>query len=154
MIASVPANAALPSPSSSAPAWTLQAKPLPYTEEINNPQPTDAPEAVIPVERINGPVLADCGGADQVWASCSYGEAIMQRLDAHHDPHSHRLLAYPNAGHGVGAIVPNEPSPSDGNVQVPNTNRTVNVNGTNPNANQTAETQLWPQVLAFLAQAR
>lgn len=53
------------------PAWG----PLPFasysdfiTHETN---PGDAPGAVIPVQRIKGPILTTCGEQDIVWASCT-----------------------------------------------------------------------------------
>jgi dienelactone hydrolase len=51
------------------PAWTWHGKPVPFTRQFNDPHPTDDPAAVIPVERIAGPVLATCAGQDYVWNS-------------------------------------------------------------------------------------
>jgi len=57
------------------------------------------------------------------------------------DPFS--SLFYPNAGHGIAALVPYEPFAS-GLPGAP-------VAGANRAANPTAVANLWPRVLAFLA---
>jgi dienelactone hydrolase len=110
VIASVPNDAAACSyPRCRTAAWMLDGKPLPYTREFDNPAPTDNPAAVIPDERIDGPVFLDCGEADQVWTSCPYARAILSRLDRHHDRWTHVLYAYPGAGHVIGDFAPYEP---------------------------------------------
>ena len=38
------------------------------------------PAAVIPDQRINGPVFLDCAEDDQAWTSCPYGQAIVNLL--------------------------------------------------------------------------
>ena len=143
VIASVPSNVALCGlPACNGPAWTLNGRPLPYTTQINDPHPSDNPLAVIPVNRIRGPILLDCGGADRVWDSCAYAQAITAELASAHDPRPHTLLNYPNGGHGVGALVPYEPSAQ------PNAE---NLNGNTPLADALARADLWPKLLAFLA---
>jgi dienelactone hydrolase len=145
VIASVPSDVAICSyPDCNGPAWTLHGRPLPYTFEFDNPRPTDDPAAVIPVERIRGPVFLDCGGADAVWVSCPYAQAIMTRLAAHHDAYQHVLQAYPDAGHGAGSLVPDEP------VAGPVTPG-ADLAGRFPDANPDAEAALWPRLLEFLA---
>jgi dienelactone hydrolase len=125
------------------PALTLHGRPLPYTTQFDNPDPAGNPAAVIPVQRIRGPVFLDCGGADMVWPSCEYARAIMSRLAAHHDAYRHVLASYPAAGHGAGYLVPYQPiwfdrsSPED--------------TGASVNANPDATAQLWPRLLQFLA---
>jgi dienelactone hydrolase len=142
VIASVPSDVATcAAPGCVLPAWTLHGRALPYTSEFDVPHPTDVPAAVIPVERIKGPVFLDCGGADKTWVSCRYAQAIMSRLTAHHDAYQHILAAYPAAGHGVGYLVPYEPagdaSPED--------------SGASADANPNATAELWPRLLLFLA---
>lgn len=152
VVASVPSDVVLcglPARSASAarptcdgPAWTLGGRPLPYTEQFDNPHPTDNPASVIPVGQIHGPILLDCGGADLVWDSCQYADAIMAELATAHDPRPHTLHAYPHAGHGVGALVPFEPSAESADQQI---------NGSTPLANPVARADLWPKLLAFLS---
>jgi dienelactone hydrolase len=134
-IATVPANVALCSyPGCGGPAWTLGGQPLPYTRQVDQPHPTDDPAAVIPVEQIAGPIFLDCAGRDEVWPSCPYSNAIIQRLDAHHDQYRHVLLRFPSAGHLIGTTIPYDP----------------NVVDTLPE-NEQARERIWPQLLSFLA---
>jgi dienelactone hydrolase len=113
------------------PAWTFRGRAIPYNDAAN-PFATDA----IPDERIHGPVLLDCGGQDAVWPSCLMAHAIVARLRAHHFGHTVTLLEYADAGHGVGFVLPNDPSyePTGGTVD----------------ADQRARAAVWPRLLAFL----
>jgi dienelactone hydrolase len=141
VIASVPSNVAICSyPGCTGPAWTRHGQPLPYTREFDNPNPADDPAAVIPDQRIEGPVLLDCGEADQTWISCPYARAILSLLDAHHDHWAHVLYAYPGAGHPVGTFVPYEPYSSVGVAGDPGYA-----------TDQQAVALLWPHLLSFLA---
>jgi dienelactone hydrolase len=145
VIASVPSDVAICSyPDCNGPAWTLHGRPLPYTFQFDNPHPADDSAAVIPVERIHGPVFLDCGGADAVWVSCPYARAIMTRLAAHHDPYQHVLEAYPAAGHGVGSLVPYQPIEGTATLG-------ADLSGRSPGANPDADAKLWPRLLEFLA---
>ena len=141
VIASVPSNVAICSyPGCTGPAWTLHGRALPYTREFDNPAPTDNPAAVIPDQRIRGPVFLDCGTADQTWTSCRYARAILSLLTAHHDRWAHVLYIYPGAGHWVGSLVPYEPySPA-----------ATELDPSYP-ADQRALPLLWQHVLRFLA---
>jgi dienelactone hydrolase len=130
-----------PCPHCDYPAWTLHGRPLPYTRQFDAPAPAGA-AAVIPVERIDGPVFLVCGGADRSWASCGYAKAIMSLLASHHDHYPRQLAAYPAAGHAVGYLVPylpgaGIPSPGDG--------------GATADANPAATAAVWPRLLRFLA---
>jgi hypothetical protein len=106
--------------------------------------PQGPPEAVIPVEKIRGPVLLISGKADTLWPSTPMAEAIMARLDAKHFGYAHRHLAYDNAGHAVFG----PPLPSDS----PNLPRLAGLGGT-PEGNQAARVDDWPKALAFLDEA-
>ncbi|HVA59228.1 MAG TPA: acyl-CoA thioester hydrolase/BAAT C-terminal domain-containing protein [Mycobacteriales bacterium] len=106
----------------------------------------DAVGAQIPVERILGPVLAICGGQDELWPSCSYSEQITARLDEHHDPFRHRQLSYPDAGHGVDILLPNLPT---GGTETSSPLGTLYLGGS-PVANALARQDAWPQLLSFL----
>jgi dienelactone hydrolase len=126
VIASVPDNVAIGQ------SWTLHGQPL---------------TGVIPVERIKGPVLLDCGGADHVWPSCPNAHAIMRRLAVHHDPYQHVLYSYPAAGHGVGTLVPYEPVADTTALQQYTQQK---VAGASASANPDAQAELWPRLLQFL----
>lgn len=141
VVASVPSNVALCSyPACSGPAWTFHGKAVPYTSEVGQTRPTDNPAAVIPDQRIQGPVFLACGEADQTWISCPYARAILHLLNAHHDRWTHVLYAYPGAGHAVGGLIPYEPD-------------SAAVAASDPAyaADQKARALLWPHVLSFLA---
>lgn len=110
VIASVPSDASICSyPGCRNAAWTLGGRALPYTADLDNPAPIDTPAAVIPDQKIDGPVFLDCGEADRTWPSCPYARAILSRLDRYHDRWTHVLYAYPGAGHSIGSFVPYEP---------------------------------------------
>jgi uncharacterized protein len=105
-------------------SWSEQGKPVPHLPHV----PFDAskggtmadnyavslkalpqhPEAVIPVERIAGPVFLVCAGEDRVWPSCPMARQIQERLHAHGRLDS-TLLAYQDAGHAAfGPPVPSD----------------------------------------------
>jgi len=148
VIASVPSNVSLCSPSCDGPAWTLNGQPVPFTRQFNNPAPTDLPGAVIPVEKIRGPILLVCGGSDLVWHSCAYAKAIRDRLAANHVSRPHPLLAYPSAGHGVGILVRYEPGVGNASSMA---GSGFGLAGATVGANSAALAKVWPRVLAFLA---
>lgn len=140
VVASVPSNVALCSfPGCDGPAWTLNGKPVPYTRQPNNPTPSDDPAAVIPVERIHGPVFLDCAGLDGAWISCPYSDAIMSRLAAFHHPYHDVLFRYPRASHFVGSLLPYQP------LAPRSIFRLVNFD-----TDERAREALWPHLLAFL----
>jgi dienelactone hydrolase len=107
VIAGVPSSVVNPGwPDTSKPAWTLRGRPLPAVSrsEFGQPNPPGKPQAVIPVERIRGPVLLTCGELDAVWPSCRYSDAITARLRAHRFAHPVTALGYRDAGHLVGGL--------------------------------------------------
>ena len=127
----VPTNAVHCSfPDCIGPDWNMNGGLLPYTRQFDRVDPTDEPDAVIPVERIGGPVLLVCGQADSEWTSCPYAQAIEQRLVAHAFPNRHVVLSYPDAGHGVGRLAPYQQDSARGDTL--------------------GEVQAWPQLLSLL----
>lgn len=141
VVALAPNDTALCSyPGCAGPAWTLRGRPLPFTRQFNTPYPVDDPAAVIPVERIGGPLFLACGGQDQVWQSCAFMRAIAARRAAHHHDARDVVLGFPLAGHGVAFPIPYLPTADAAIVQ-----------GTTPEANEAAREQIWPQLLRFLA---
>jgi dienelactone hydrolase len=115
------------------PAWTFRGKAIPYASFAGpaNPHP-------FADERIKGPILLDCGGYDHLWSSCPMADAIVGRLLAHHFRYRISLLAYPQAGHGVGALVPYAP----GHLSF--------LDGASADANERADANGWPRLLTFL----
>jgi dienelactone hydrolase len=119
-------------------AWTFHGAPLPYSENFHSPQASGPPDVMIPVEKINGPILHDCGGRDLLIPSCPFGIEIQDRLNAAHFPFAHRFLTYPDAGHLVNAGVPDDP------IYIDSLGGTLE-------ANELAVAEFWPQQLNFLA---
>ena len=128
------------------PTWTLGGQPVPCTNQSQYP-PTDTPAAAIPVANIHGPVLIDCGEHDS-WSSCaSFVPAVMAQLAAAHDSYAHQLLEYPDAGHGLGSLLPYYPGlAAFGLLLTP----TSGFKGTSMVGNSLALADQWPKVLAFL----
>jgi hypothetical protein len=140
VIASSPNDVALCSyPSCSEAAWTLNGTPVPYTTEFDNLQPSDNPDAVIPVQKIHGAIFLDCGKHDEVWTSCAFANAIMSGLAAHHDPYQHVLYAYSHASHALDTLIPYEPD-----------KYAAADRGSSSQANQIAQAELWPRLVSFL----
>ena len=139
------------------PSWTLGGKPVPYAPydmtapftgvlDLYQRSLAKAPaEAVIPVERINGPVLLVSARDDKLWPSAAMGDAVIARLDKAHFRFAHTNLAYDNAGHaGFG-----EPLPP-GTVVPP---AMLTQLGGTAEGNLAMRADAWPKLLAFLDEA-
>jgi acetyl esterase/lipase len=87
-------------------SWTLRGKPLPIgaSSDFSRPGAPSSPASVIPVERVDGPLVTICGVEDLLIPSCPFATAMAarrgQRGAALGDVH----LQYPNAGHAVGSL--------------------------------------------------
>jgi dienelactone hydrolase len=132
-------NPAAP-PDSARSAWTLRGQPVPFAvmRDFRRTDPENA-AAVIPVERIAGPVLLVCGEADRAWPSCDYSAAIATRMGATHSP---ILVREPYAGHLVDLLMPNIPLPDPDAASPP-------FGGTRQ-ADALARQDAWPKLLTFL----
>jgi pimeloyl-ACP methyl ester carboxylesterase len=105
VIAGVPSSAALPGlTDGSVPGWTWRGKPLP-TADWPGAIPAITDPSAIPVERITGPILMNCGGNDGLWPSCDFMTAVQARLTARKFRHPVTALRYPEAGHFVGRMM-------------------------------------------------
>ncbi|MCO5970364.1 acyl-CoA thioesterase/BAAT N-terminal domain-containing protein [Actinoallomurus soli] len=115
-------------------AWTWHGRPI--------------PQKVIPLDHVDGPVLAIAGADDRLWPEAStWARQIMTDLDHDHDRFPHQALIHPRAGHGVGTF----PYGAAGVVVTnPTDGRTLRLGGTRAD-NAAARAQDWPKVLAFLA---
>ena len=80
-----------------------------------------------------------CAGADRVWSSCGYARQIAAELDAARNGYPYTLLSYPQAGHGIGNMVPYVMA-----------GRTGTLDGPTPQANDQARAQAWPKLLDLL----
>lgn len=56
-------------------------------------------DAVIAVERTNGPILMLSGADDALWPSGPLSEVARQRLERHEFPFPYEHISYPDAGH-------------------------------------------------------
>jgi dienelactone hydrolase len=105
--------------------------------------------ALIPVERVNGPILLVSGDDDQMWPSSRYASMIMGRLRERGHAFADRHLAYPECGHLVNfAYVPTTVDSS----KHPITGHVFAYGGT-PRGQARAREDSWPKVLAFLRDA-
>ncbi len=136
------------------PSWTEAGKPIPYAAyDLSKPftglrdfyersLAKAPPDAFIPVERINGPVLLVSGRDDKLWPSSPMSDQVMARLDKAKFRFAHQHLAYDNAGHaGFG-----EPLAAD--TKVPPA-LLAQAGGT-AEGNLAMRADAWPKVLAFL----
>jgi dienelactone hydrolase len=150
VVASVPSsvvNASLPAGDRS--AWTLHGTELPFVP-FNSPRAYH-PDAVIPVERIRGPLFLLCGGSDLLWPSCPYSHEIAARRADNHAPYVDVLAEEPGAGHFVGSPVPNAPASSTTTVSP--RYGILSVGGTQQ-ADALGRLDAWPRLLQFLADLR
>jgi uncharacterized protein len=98
-------------------------------------------DAIIQVERINGPVMLVCGKSDSLWPSCPMSEQVDARLKSEHFTHSVQLLEYQDAGHAVFG----QPRSSDDPHIADLTKEGGSIEG-----NQTARRNSWTRAMAFL----
>jgi len=89
-------------------AWSHGGRALPFVD-VQLPMSATAaasvmdnrPEAVIPVERIQGGVVVISGDQDTLWPSSLMAERVMKRLAEHGHPYPAEHLRYPKAGHTI-----------------------------------------------------
>ena len=142
VIASSPSDLSFGSyPDPGSAAWTYHGKPVPYSTTFSAVSPVVDPRAAIAVQQIRGPVLLDCGTADQIWTSCAYAQAIQNRLNDAHDRFPHVLYRLTGAGHLVGDLIAYQPGA---------TRERPMDEGDTTLANDNGDARLWPHVLNFL----
>jgi len=82
---------------------SLQREPVPFLPwflaNYDFDDPVAVSDAVIAVERTNGPILLISGQDDQMWPSALMAQKVIERLDQHDFPFSASHLSYPGAGH-------------------------------------------------------
>ncbi|MEV5708268.1 acyl-CoA thioesterase/BAAT N-terminal domain-containing protein [Actinoallomurus sp. NPDC052274] len=113
-------------------AWTWHGRPL--------------PQDVIPLDHVDGPLLAIAGTQDLLWDSRTLALQIMTELDHDHDRFPHQALIYPGSGHGVGTY----PYLATGIRGLTATGALLEHGGTRA-GDAAARAQGWPRTLAFLA---
>ena len=158
-------------------AWTYEGKPIPADQgetDSNNAddamRSTQPPGFVgtpyylktwsdpaisstlgIPFERMDGPVLAIGGGADQMWPSFIGAEQIQRRLAAHGEADRAEIHIYPGAGHLVSRVGSGGPFSSFVFHPVA---KDFEATGGLPNANCEGSYDAWQKVLQFLAKVK
>jgi dienelactone hydrolase len=99
------------------------------------------PDAVIPVERINGPIILVCGQVDTLWPSCPMADQVAVRLHQKDFKPAVQVLTYPDAGHAVfGPPV----------AVTEQTAKSLSSLGGSAAGNASARADSWPQALSFL----
>lgn len=135
------------------PSWTVGGKPVPFVPydrsipftnvlDLYQRSLAKAPcDAVLPVERIRGPIFLVSGREDKLWPSSRMGDAIMTRLDRAKFPFAHTHLAYDAAGHqGFGEPVASPTSFAPA---------MLNLFGGTASGNMAMRADSWPKILAF-----
>jgi dienelactone hydrolase len=153
-------------PGGTEPSWTFKGKPLPYmlpeewkqTQRTSrdelpglpqiflhyvNKYPDQARQAAIPVERSRAPILLVSGGADEIWPSRTFSDAVVARMQRAGKGKQVRHLTYDHAGHSPlrAPILPTT-------VVSPNAARA----GVTAQGNAKAQAEAWPEVLRFLGE--
>jgi len=147
-------------------AWTAGGRTVPYAGRVRNDAvaPDEhgvirlapayleyaaaerAGPAVIPVERIGGPVLLISGTDDALWPSAQFGEQITARARRNGFDYAMDHLKYTGAGHAIGAGY----APTTVNQSYhPIRKATIDLGGT-PEGLAKARAASWPRVLEFV----
>ncbi len=116
-----------------------------FLRSIENDHDRDA--AIIPVERIAGPILLISGTDDALLPSAQFSRWIEARLQAKQFPHRVTHLSFEEAGHTLGP--PGNPATSLLGGMSPDGVR-LSMGGTVTGVAR-ARAELWPEVLTFLA---
>jgi dienelactone hydrolase len=153
------------------PAWSFRGRPLPFVpvkstpsfeEQVRANEPvalaslylkgledrSALEKALIPVERIGGPVLLISGKDDQMWPSSVLSDLAMNRLSENNHPYPYKHLSYDDAGHNIG--LPHRPTTVTRHRHP--MGAVLDFGGT-PKGNAFAAVDSWPRVLRFLKQA-
>ena len=148
-------------------AWTQERTAIPYAGRVRN----DAVEpdahgvirlapafleyladrehsdpAVIPVERINGPVLLISGTDDALWPSTHFGDLIVQRARDKGFDFAVEHLIFEGAGHSIGAGY----APTTVNQAFHPIRKAIIDLGGTPAGLAKARAESWPRVLDFV----
>lgn len=109
--------------------------------------PAIAEKFGIPFERVQGPVLAIGGGADEMWPSFIGAEQIRRRLATHGKANAVEVHIYPGAGHLISRVGSGGPLSSFVFHPVA---KDFEATGGLPNANCEGSFDAWQKVLQFL----
>lgn len=134
-----------------APRLSLQGLSVRAMYEIGLDDTQAVQKAMIPVERIQAPIMLISGARDRMWPSSKMAAMINTRLAEHGCQPAHHL-DYPNAGH---SFVPWAPGPEmSGLGRIANRIRLAGFGppfalGGKPRANREALKDVWPRVVEF-----
>jgi len=150
-------------------SWTLGGVDLPYAplveprvgatwrEWFENSLGAAPPEAAIPVERINGPVMFVSGTADGVWPCSEMADAAIARLREHRFPFPVEHARYEGGGHAI-LVPPYRVGPIENPWPEESYHRpqwlkdgigSLQLGGTSE-GNRLARIDAWPRMLRFL----
>jgi len=138
-------------------SWTIEGEPLPFIPFLENSrEEVEAmaglhgkslenievkEETIIPVEKIQGPILLVSGSEDSFWPSSKMGDLIVRRLEELEFPHTVKHREFPGAGHIFRIpYLPSLPKEENGELLF----------GGNKKKNSAAEAQVWQEILTFL----
>ena len=151
----------------SRPAWSFRGKPLPFVPRVPPSAPIDkkplaltpmfltamadeaaVERAVIPVEKITGPVLLLSPKDDQMWPSTMMADKVMQRLQRCQHPFLFDHRTYDGAGHMVSTFVPHLPATCTGRRHP--VRDVVTAFGGDPKDTARARADGWERIITFL----
>ena len=132
-------------------AAIFSAEPITLTPrfELNLEDRQAVADALIPVERINGPVLLLSGEADRLWPSTRLANIAEERLAEFNHSYPVRHLRYRDVGHSI--TLPGLPTTVT-TIRHPIRKQVFELGG-EPQAQAAANRDSWQNVLAFLAEA-
>ncbi|MBC5816708.1 MAG: acyl-CoA thioesterase/BAAT N-terminal domain-containing protein [Candidatus Eremiobacteraeota bacterium] len=131
--------------------WTYRGKPFPFASFaqlltfLKTGDVAPIQNALIPVERINGPVLLVAASDDQLGYSGPLASLAFDQLQRSHHGFPDELLPNPGAGHLLAA--PYLPTANLRSLQTPYGTLTF---GGSAAAYERADATSWPKILAFL----
>ncbi|MGA7669823.1 MAG: acyl-CoA thioesterase/bile acid-CoA:amino acid N-acyltransferase family protein [Nitrolancea sp.] len=151
------------------PAWTYRGEGIPFLHSRPNRLPeyetTDGSgfaltpiflksledheqvrQATIPVEKINGPVLAISGKVDAMWPSSVYSDMVMERLAEHMHPYAYEHVACEGTGHNVGQ--PWWPTTVTDSIHP--VTKTYFAQGGEPKRSANEQARAWARTITFL----
>jgi dienelactone hydrolase len=151
------------------PAWMRGGIPFPFavpaheaSSRLNTLQPlvlresfekaiqdlSQVEKAVIPTEKIQGPLLLISGEDDRMWPSCLLGEMAMARRAAARRSDCDMHLTYARAGHAIGRLPGLPAAPTV--VEDSRAGLSYDLGGEKA-GNARSAAHAWPRVLAFLS---
>jgi len=145
-------------------AWTLMGKPFPFVPFVvpsvvnfqgeiyaNSLHVASHEAAIIPVERINCPILLISGTDDRSWPSDEMARELVDRLKRTRFRFPYEHLSYPNAGHAFFSArdLSSDPKAAEGFRHALERSIDRRFGGTTE-GNESAQADAWRKTLRFL----